>query len=284
MPVKETLDTFYREFNAKERLVHDPVSFVRRYRKHEDREVAGFTAACFAYGKVTLFMPVIEKILGPGQHHPAAFFRNFSVKRDAGYFRNIRYRFNKEDDILCFIYFLSMALKKWGSLKQLFYHFYRKADQDIRGALIGYSDYFLHIDSSPVYGENVKPYGLLHLFPSPARGGACKRMNLFLRWMVRKDDIDVGIWDRIPHSQLIIPLDTHIVRIARCLGLTGRSSSDWNTAKEITASLSRFDPNDPLKYDFALCHHGISGLCKGKKVAHLCSSCVLWGKSSEIKT
>ena len=134
-------------------------------------------------------------------------------------------------------------------------------------------DYFLHINTSPVYGENIRPYGLKQLFPSPDKGSACKRPNLFLRWMVRTQDVDFGIWDRIPPSKLIIPLDTHIAKIARCIGLTKRTSSDWKTAKEITDSLKKFDPEDPLKYDFALCHHGISGLCKGGKSESSCSSC-----------
>ena len=276
--IKETLDKFYNEFNFKERLTHDPISFPHKYVKSDDIETSGFIASCFAYGKVTLFMPVIEKILKPGGNHPAEFFRQFLLKKDSEYLRGVRYRFNKERDILCFIYTLSKALKTWGSLKRLFYHFYNEDNEDIQAALIGFTDYFLHVDTSPVYGKNIKPYGLMQLFPSPARGSACKRMNLFLRWMVRKNDIDFGIWDKIPPSKLIIPLDTHIAKISHCLGLTKRSSPDWKTAKEITNSLQEFDPEDPLKYDFALCHYGISGLCKGEKDIDVCSSCVLSGR------
>jgi uncharacterized protein (TIGR02757 family) len=100
-------------------------------------------------------------------------------------------------------------------------------------------------------------------------------MNLFLRWVVRKKDIDFGIWDRISPSKLIIPLDTHIARISRCLGLSSRKSPDWKMAKEITESLKILDPKDPLKYDFALCHQGISGLCKGIKSPGICADCSL---------
>lgn len=276
---KEILDKFYNEFNFKERLIHDPISFPHKYAEPDDIEISGFIASCFAYGKVTLFMPVIDRILRPCGNNPAKFFRRFLLGKDSKYFSGIRYRFNKEKDILCFIYMLSIALKNWGSLKRLFYHFHNKGNKDIQAALIGFIDYFLHIDTSPVYGGNVKPYGLLHLLPSPARGSSCKRMNLFLRWMVRKKDIDFGVWDKILPSKLIIPLDTHIVKISHCLGLTRRASSDWKTAKEITDSLYKLDPEDPLKYDFALCHHGISGLCKGEKFPDICSSCVLSGRS-----
>ena len=176
--------------------------------------------------------------------------------------------------MLCFIYLLGQALKKWGSLKQLFYHYYKSDHADSRIALNGFVKYFLSIDTSPVYGKNLRPSGLTQLLSVPEKGSACKRMNLFLRWMVRKNDIDMGIWDRISPAKLIIPLDTHISRISRCLGLTGRTASDWKTAKQITESLMKLDPEDPLKYDFALCHQGISGLCKGSKSSESCSQCV----------
>ncbi len=237
-------------------------------------ETAGFIASCFAYGKVELFKPVIEHILNPGGKHPAQFFMNFSLKKDAQYLRGISYRFNKEKDILCGVYILNHILKKWKSLKNLFYHFYKSEHEDTGYALNGFVDYVHKINTSPVYGRNVKPYGLIQLFPAPHKGSACKRMNLFLRWMVRTRDIDLGIWHEIPPSKLIIPLDTHIAKISRCIGLTKRTASDWKTAKEITESLKKLDQNDPLKYDFALCHHGISGLCKGERSVDACSSCV----------
>lgn len=272
--LKKTLDKFYKEYNFKERLTHDPVEFPRRYTDPVDIEVAGFIAACFAYGKVDLFKPVIEKILKPGGKHPGYYFRNFILKRDAGYFKGISYRFNKEKDILCFIYMLSQALKEWDSLKDLFYHYYKSDHKDIKNALDGFVNYFLNVDTSPVYDKNIKPSGLNQLLPVPEKGSACKRMNLFLRWMVRNKDIDLGIWNKIPPSKLIIPLDTHIARISRCLGLTKRTSSNWKTAKGITDALKNIDPGDPLKYDFALCHQGISGLCRGEKFTNICSSCV----------
>lgn len=272
--LKQTLDKFYREYDFKKRLAHDPIEIPHRYSLPEDIEVAGFVSACFAYGRVDLFKPVIEQILKPGGKHPAAFCSQFSLKRDAGYIRGISYRFNKEQDVLCFVYLLGQALKKWGSLKKLFYHHYKSDHADISIALNGFVKYFLSVDTSPVYGKNLRPSGLTQLLPVPEKGSACKRMNLFLRWMVRKNDIDLGIWDRIPPSKLIIPLDTHISRISSCLGLTGRSVSDWKTAKQITEALMKLDPEDPLKYDFALCHQGISGLCRGAESPESCLECV----------
>lgn len=288
-PLKKTLDKFYREYNFKERIKHDPIEFPRRYSCPDDMEIAGFIASCFAYGKVDLFKPVIEKILKPGGEHPSAFLKNFILIKDKKHFQGISYRFNKEKDILCFVYILNHTLNEWGSLKNLFYHYYnpsmtpltkraiegRSEHKDIGYALSKFVNYFMGTDTSPVYGRNIKPYGLKQLFASPENDSACKRMNLFLRWMVRTKDIDFGLWDKIPSSELIIPLDTHIARISRCLGLTKRKSSDWKTAKEITESLKKLDPDDPLKYDFALCHYGVSGMCKGIKSAGTCASCVL---------
>ena len=268
------LDRFYGEFNFKERLEHDPIEFPRRYSYQDDIEAAGFIAACFAYGKVELFKPVIEKILMPGGKHPARFFADFTLEEDSKYFKDIRYRFNKKKDVLCLVFILGRILQEWGSLKNLFYNFYKPGHEDIRDALDGFVDCFLRVDTSPVYGRNIKPRGLTQLLPLPGNKSACKRMNLFLRWMVRTGDIDLGIWNKIPPSKLIIPLDTHIAKISKCIGLTKRSASDWKTAEEITGALKQFDPVDPLKYDFALCHQGISGACRGKGYSAACSSCV----------
>ena len=117
--------------------------------------------------------------------------------------------------------------------------------------------------------------GLDHLLPDPARGGSCKRLLLFLRWMARgPDGVDFGLW-KLPTSRLVIPLDTHIARISRLLGLTTRNDLSWKTAADITASLALLDANDPVKYDFALCHYGMSGVCPAKPVRENCRRCAL---------
>jgi uncharacterized protein (TIGR02757 family) len=272
--LKTVLGRLYRDFDFKERLKHDPIEFPHRYSRPQDIEIAGFIAASFAYGKIGLFKPVIEQILKSGGKRPASFIQNFNLKKDGKFLKDISYRFSKNEDILCYVEMLSNALKEHGSLKNLFVSHCSPDDEDIKNALEGFAGYFLEQDTSKFYGQKAKPQGLTHLFPSPKKCSSCKRLNLFLRWMVRTEDIDLGIWDEIPPSKLIIPLDTHIARISRCLGLTKRASSDWKTAKEITASLKRFDPDDPVKYDFALCHRGVSGLCKGKRHKDVCSSCI----------
>ncbi len=279
--VKRLLNRYYKEYNFRERILHDPIEFPHRYKKPEDIEIAGFIASCFAYGRVGLFKPVIARILSLMGSSPCAFLLEFKAERDGRFFSGIKYRFNKSKDILCLLYVMGEILKKNNSLKNAFKAHYRNEDVNIGNALEGFIDYILGIDTSEVYGKDIKPAGFLQFFPSPAKGSACKRMNLFLRWMIRDRDIDFGIWKGIPKNKLVIPLDTHIARISRCLGFTGRKADNWKTAVEITDALKRLDPEDPLKYDFAMCHYGISGLCGTKASGENagCKRCVLKQKA-----
>ncbi|HYQ48198.1 MAG TPA: TIGR02757 family protein [Thermodesulfovibrionales bacterium] len=261
--LKRTLNGFYRSYDFRERLLHDPIELPHRYGEPRDIEIAGFLASCFAYGKVELFKPVAEKLLSAMGESPSDFLHQFSLGRHARLFRGIQYRFNRNEDILCLLFLLHTVLRKEGSLEASFMKHCRDEDRDVGSALSGMISDFLSINTATVYGRNIRPAGLMQFFPSPERGSACKRQNLFLRWMVRDRDIDFGIWKHVPKNKLVIPLDTHIMRISLCLGFTRRRSADWKTAVEITEALRQLDPEDPLKYDFALCHHGISGLCKG---------------------
>ncbi|MBF0516935.1 MAG: TIGR02757 family protein [Nitrospirae bacterium] len=271
--IKALLDGFYSTFNFGQRVLNDPIEFPRRYTLRQDIEAAGLAAACLAYGKVSLFKPVIERILSKMGASPADFLHQFDVARHAGLFSGISYRFNKEADITAFIYILHRAAVTYGSIKDAFMAGFNGS---IYEALGKFSTYMLSVDTTAVYGGNVKPAGLCQLFPSPFKGGACKRFNMFLRWMVRDADIDLGIWPEIPKSSLVIPLDTHISRISRCIGLTKRKGNGWKTAVEITEALKLMDPEDPLKYDFALCHHGISGGCRAVRDEHTCKTCAIF--------
>ncbi len=255
--LKTVLDRLYSEYNFAERILHDPIEFPHQYKTPEDIEVSGFIASCFAYGRVDLFKPVVEKILSVMGKSPYVFISDFNVRKQRRLFSGIKYRFNENDDIIRLLYILRTALKKYGSIEALFKLHYEDSDLNTGNGLIGFVDTLHAIDLShpPL---NPLPSQFL---PSPKKGSACKRMNLFLRWMIRDKDIDFGIWKGIPKNKLIIPLDTHIARISMCLGFTKRSSQDWKMALEITNALKRFDPEDPLKYDFALCHQGISKIC-----------------------
>jgi uncharacterized protein (TIGR02757 family) len=256
-------------------MAHDPVRFPHRYQDPLDIEIAGFLASAFAYGRVGLFSSVVEKILGIMGKSPYSFMLGFDVTKQRRLFAGIKYRFNENDDVLCLLYLLNTLLRDYASIEKAFKSHYQAEDKDVGSALAGLVNTFLGTDTSAVYGKDLKPYGLRQFFPSPKDGSACKRANLFLRWMIRDRDIDFGIWKGIPKNKLVIPLDTHIAKISRCLGLTERRSQDWKTAVEITETLKKFDPEDPLKYDFALCHHGISGMCKGKKEPEACRGCSL---------
>lgn len=270
--MKRVLDRFYAGFDFKGRVVHDPIGFPRRYKDPGDIEVAGFIASCLAYGRVDLFMPVIEKILLVMGRHPAAFLRDFDASRRSSVI-TFKYRFNGAADIAGLLHVISELMKRHGSIGEAFRSRFDPSAPNTGPAIIGLVQEILRIDMTPVYGCNLRPPGFLQFFPSPEKGSACKRMNLYLRWMVRDRDIDLGIWKGIPQARLVIPLDTHIARIGRCLGLTARRAADWKAAVEITESLRLLDPADPLKYDFALCHHGISGLCGPDR--SVCRDCAL---------
>ena len=271
--LKRTLDKFYNDFDFGERLLHDPIEFPHRYSDPGDIEVSGFIASCLAYGRVELFKSVVERILALMGDHPSSFLMDFDVRKQRRLF-SFKYRFNETEDILCLLFILHKILRNRSSLEGAFMRYYAPDDPHTGSALAGFVNEVMSLNTSPVYGKNIHPPGMTQLFPSPVKGSACKRMNLFLRWMVREKDIDFGIWKGIPGNKLVIPLDTHIARIARCLGLTRRTSADWKTALEITEALKKLDPDDPLKYDFALCHHGISGMC-AKGDTRLCQGCNL---------
>lgn len=272
--LKNTLNTFYRDYDFRQRMLHDPIEFPHRYKSAGDIEIAGFLACCFAYGRIGLFKPVIEKILSVMGESPHDFLLHFSVARQEKRFQGIQYRFNGNEDIICLLFILHKILRKEGSIENIFMEHYRDMDENIGNGLAAMMDRFLSVDTTKIYGRNIKPSGLIQFFSSPSKGSTCKRSALFLRWMIRDRDIDLGIWKDIPKDKLVIPLDTHIMKISQCLGFTNRNSADWKTAVEITGALKRFDKHDPLKYDFALCHHGITGLCKGKREKSVCSGCV----------
>ena len=269
--LKKVLDGFYEGYNFSGRIPYDPIRFSHGYKNPRDIEVSAFISSSLAYGRVALFTAVVEKVLSFMGKSPYDFLLGFDAKKNRKLFLGIKYRFNENYDIICLLFLLHMILKRYSSLEHAFQSFYSPDDPDIGRGLTGLMEAFLKTDTSQVYGKDVRPPGLVQFFPSPAKGSACKRANLFLRWMVRDRDIDFGIWKDIPKSKLIIPLDTHIARISRCLGFTARKTQDWKTAAEVTGALKKLDPEDPMKYDFALCHQGISGLCgRGEENCRTC--------------
>ncbi|MFA5353915.1 MAG: TIGR02757 family protein, partial [Thermodesulfovibrionales bacterium] len=208
MTLKRTLDRLYKEYDFQGRIAHDPIEFPHRYQRPADIEVSGFIASCLAYGRVDLFKPVVAKILVVMGESPADFLLHFSPKKQASLFSGIKYRFNENEDILCLLYALHKVLNTQGSIEAAFMEQYSPDDHDTGSGLKGLVETMLRIDTKPVCGRNIKTPGFLQFIPSPVKGSGCKRMNLFLRWMVRDKDIDFGIWKGIPKNRLVIPLDT----------------------------------------------------------------------------
>lgn len=266
--LKNTLNRLYDTVDFELHKTNDPIEFPHRYAREEDIEVVAFIACLFAYGKVGIFKAFLERLFATMGSDPYDFLISSSDAVNKRLFQGMRYRFNDEGDIVLLYRTLRRALVMHGSIKNLFLTQYR-ASEDIKKAL----EVFV-ADLYQLAGEKgIVKRGFRHLLPSPAGGGSCKRLNLFLRWMVRDRDIDFGLWREVGKNRIVIPLDTHVARISRCLGLTERKSNDWKTAAEITESLKLYDPEDPLRYDFAISHLGISGSCRADESA--CITCRL---------
>ncbi len=253
--IKRYIERVCKGFDHSGRLLNDPVEFPHRYKDKRDIEIAGLISAVFSYGRVDLFKPVIERILEALGPCPYEFLINFSLKKDGRAFKGIYYRFQKDRDIMELIRVLSEVLRRFKDIEEAFMRFYSPQDDNTGGAIEGFSRYILGLSGK-------RSEGIRQLFPLPSKGSACKRLNLFLRWMVRHDHIDLGIWKGIPKNRLVIPLDVHIARLAIATGITERKTPDWKMALEITEFLKGIDPEDPLKYDFVLCHAGMMGLNK----------------------
>jgi uncharacterized protein (TIGR02757 family) len=259
--MKAALDRLYDAFNAPESAL-DPVQIVRRYPRLEDREVVAFVAAALAFGRVASVMQSIEALCAVLGSHPARFVREFDPARHGAPLRPLVHRWTRGPDFIALLCVLRRTIEGHGSLEEAVAHGLRPGARDIGEALEQFSTAAQSCDVGPAYGRRVpaRP-GFCYFFARPSTGSACKRLNLFLRWMVRTDRVDPGGWTRIRPGQLIVPLDTHTIRVGRCLRLTKRASPGWAMALEITGALRTHDPDDPVRYDFALCHLSMMGGC-----------------------
>jgi uncharacterized protein (TIGR02757 family) len=255
------LDELYRSFDHLESAT-DPVHIVRRYRAAEDREVVGFCAAALAFGRVASVLQSIEALLAVVGPHPAAFVRDFEPSRDGARIEPLVHRWIRGRDLVALLLILRHMLRDHGSIEAFFVAGDDSAQPDIGPALDSFSRRALALNFREAYGRRLPTRaGVCYFFPRPSAGSACKRLNLFLRWMVRRDTIDLGVWTRVAPSRLIVPLDTHVIRLGQCLRLTRYTSPGWKMAAEITASLRAIDPVDPVRYDFSLCHVGMMNAC-----------------------
>jgi uncharacterized protein (TIGR02757 family) len=254
------LDRLYRQFDHPDSAA-DPIHLVRRYADPADREVAGFCAASLAFGRVASVLASIEALLAIMGPSPAAFVRAFDPVRDRGAFATLGHRWIRGRDLAALVLTLRHMRATAGSIEAFFLQGHDPGARDVGPALDRFCDRACAVDLRPVYGRVPRLPGVRYFVPTPAAGSGCKRLNLFLRWMVRRDAIDLGVWSRVPPSQLVVPLDTHVIRVGRCLRLTRYRSPGWRMAADITESLRRLDPVDPVKYDFSLCHLGMRNAC-----------------------
>ena len=255
------LETLYTSFDHVD-SASDPVHIVRRYKTNEDREIVGFCAAALAFGRVASVLQSIEALLEVMGPHPAAFVRGFKPVRDSRRIEPLVHRWIRGRDLVALLIVLRRMLREAGSIEEFFVQGDDPASPDIGPALDAFSERALQTNLREVYGTAVPTRaGVCYFFPRPSGGSACKRLNLFLRWMVRDDAIDLGVWKSVSPSRLIVPLDTHVIRLGHCLRLTHYASPGWKMAAEITARLREINPGDPVRFDFSLCHVGMMSAC-----------------------
>lgn len=248
--LKDLLDNLYlsykHRFSSK-----DPVWNLHKFNDETDIEIIGLLCSAYAYGSVDQINLFISRLMHKIGCKPYEFTINFQKRKDKKYIKDLHYRFNTGDDLVNLFYSINKNLIAYSSLKNLFMSYFNSNDINIIPALSGFTK------KLSLNGKHTGNKYYNYLIPSPGNGSTCKRLNLYLRWMVRKDEIDLGIWNEIDTSKLIMPVDTHIARISKKLKLVKRKSVDLKFAIELTEKLKKFDSSDPVKYDFALCHAGI---------------------------
>lgn len=239
------LKSLYACYNRREYVSPDPLQFLYDYPDLRDREIAGMIASALAYGGVKQILGSVSRVLEKMRPSPYLFLmsRNLSDLRKG--LEGFKHRFTTGDDLAQMLWGIKRAIEDYGSLEACFTQ--GSGDQTILPALTAF------VRRLRGYAEQDYKF----LLPHPVQQSACKRLNLYLRWMVRKDEVDPGGWDRVPRSKLIVPIDLHMHRIGRALGITERRQADLKTALEITSAFREIAPDDPVKYDFVLTRLGI---------------------------
>ncbi len=253
------LDQLYDGFNV-DHSTRDPIWTVRRFADPADQEIAAFLAAALAFGRVQSVIQTVEAVLAVMGPSPAAFVRAFTPAR-ATDFGTLGHRWIRTRDLAALTWQLHQMVRDHGSLEGFFAVGHEAEAETVEAGLESFSTRAMALDLTAIYGRERPVPGVGYFFSRPSSGGACKRLNLFLRWVVRRDAVDLGVWSAVRPAQLIVPLDTHIIRVGRCLGMTARTSPGWRMAADITRTLRRLNPDDPVRYDFAMCHLGMMGAC-----------------------
>jgi uncharacterized protein (TIGR02757 family) len=244
---RKRLDELYCLYNRREYVRPDPVEFLYDYPDLRDRELVGLIASSLAYGRVNQILKSVSSVLKRMNHSPFSFLRESSRNRIYSTFSDFQHRFTTGDEMARMLWGSKHVIERYGSLYACFLNGLSDDEATILPAL---SAFVREIKA-------VSPARRNSALASPRRGSACKRLNLFLRWMVRQDDVDPGGWSNVPVSKLIVPLDTHMYRICFLLNCTRRKQADMHTAIQITDSFRTIAPEDPVRYDFALTRLGI---------------------------
>jgi uncharacterized protein (TIGR02757 family) len=246
MELKKFLDRKVDEYNQPSFILSDPISIPHQFSRKQDIEIAGFFAAIFSWGNRTTIIRKSRELMQSMDNAPYQFILQHE-ETDLKQLGEFRHRTFNMTDLLYFIAFFRHHYSHFDSLEDAFL----MQEGGAKGSLSGFHRYFFSM-------EHIPDRTYKHI-ATPERNSSCKRLNMFLRWMVRKDNtgVDFGIWQRIPPSSLICPLDVHVARVARRLGLLTRTQSDWQAAEELTVYLRTLDGADPVKYDFALFGLGV---------------------------
>lgn len=243
--LKQKLDTIYARYNKRAFIDPDPLLFLYDYPEKCNREIAGFIAACFAYGRVELIMKTVSHVLEKLLPCPFDYVMGRTRREIADDFKGFKYRFANDVHLVNLLWGIREVIERFSSLENCFNKGWTAKDETVLPGLAFFS------------GQIKKDRVIGHLLADPAKKSACKRSHLFLRWMVRNDLVDPGGWEKVMCSQLIVPLDTHMYKIGTMLGFTRRKSLDMKTALEITTGFREIIPEDPVKYDFSLTRFGI---------------------------
>jgi uncharacterized protein (TIGR02757 family) len=261
----------YEKYNHPQFIPPDPLQWVFKYDRPADREIVAFIASAMAYGRVEQINKSLARLFAIMGSRPADFVRKFGPRQRA-LFNNFKHRFNTGDDIADLIELLQFALKKAGSLENYFLLGFKDSDENVIPALTSFCESLL--DEYAKRNPGKKGTGIGYLLTNPRAASACKRLNLFLRWMVRSDEVDPGVWKRVDKTKLLVPLDVHMGRLTKILGFHHRATLNLAASVEVTNAFRLFEPSDPVKYDFSLCRIGILEGCSGKFQSH-CRECKL---------
>lgn len=247
MIVKNELEKLVEKYETADFIKNDPVQFPHRFKNIEDIEISAFLASLFAYGNRKIFIKKLEELFLIMENNPLQYILNFDAKTLKGF----NYRFAKDFDVAEVFEILNKLYKDDGGLRKLFEYGYNTTSSILAMMQVAVDYFYSNV-------KNQVGMGFYHLIPNPENGGAMKRMCMFLRWMVRKPPVDLGVWDFMPTSELLIPLDVHVARISREMGLLKRSSNDFKAVLELNGNLKKISPEDPVKFDFAIFGLGIN--------------------------